>query len=234
MENLEKNQHSLADLQSDSIAKIMPDLIKAIGHLDGVKKSKQGYGYKYAELADVLEMCRPVLLENNLACVQLVHNNELVTTIYHTSGEWLRSHYPLVQAGVKGANNAQQTGAALTYARRYALTAMLFIAQEDDDAACLNQQQNRHPPAQQRQPAPLPASQIPPQQAQQRDDVFSRFYGKVQATKTVAELDELRDKSMDYLHEKLPQERVALCRQAITEKREKLLLQEIGERDGTN
>ena len=228
MENL---NHSLSGLQSESIAKIMPDLIKAIGHLDGVKKSKQGYGYKYAELADVLEMCRPVLLENNLACVQLVHNNELITTIYHTSGEWLRSHYPLVQAGVKGANNAQQTGAALTYARRYALTAMLFIAQEDDDAACLNQQQNRQPPAQQRQPAPPPAPQpAPPQTA----DVFGRFYDKVQATKTVAELDELKDKSMDYLQENLPQKRVALCQQAITERREKLLLQEIGGRDDTN
>lgn len=127
------------ELQSANLSELMPELIQAISQLGNLSKDKQGYGYKYAELGKVLDTCRPILAEHNLVITQLVTvlNDEptLVTTLFHKSGQFLRSCYPLVKAGVKQANDAQQVGAAITYARRYALTAMLFMAQEDDDAA---------------------------------------------------------------------------------------------------
>lgn len=142
------------DLQSANLSELMPELIQAISQLGNLSKDKQGYGYKYAELSKVLDTCRPILAEHNLVITQLVTvlNDEptLVTTLFHKSGQFLRSCYPLVKAGVKQANDAQQVGAAITYARRYALTAMLFMAQEDDDAASVGKREQSSPPKSER------------------------------------------------------------------------------------
>jgi hypothetical protein len=51
----------------------------------------------------------------------------------HTSGEWLRSIFPLNAQASKQTNEMQALGSGITYLRRYALCAMLGIAQEDDD-----------------------------------------------------------------------------------------------------
>lgn len=132
------------NIQSENVDMLMPSLISAISELEDVKKSEQGYGYKYASLPAVIKELRPILKKFDLVCTQITKmiNNEnvLITTVYHKSGQWLRSFYPLVQAGVKGANNAQQVGAAISYARRYSLTALFFLSveDEDDDAQCLS------------------------------------------------------------------------------------------------
>lgn len=142
------------ELQSANLSELMPELIQAISQLGNLSKDKQGYGYKYAELSKVLDTCRPILAEHNLVITQLVTvlNDEptLVTTLFHKSGQFLRSCYPLVKAGVKQANDAQQVGAAITYARRYALTAMLFMAQEDDDAASVGKREQLSSPKSER------------------------------------------------------------------------------------
>jgi len=83
---------------------------------------------RFADLGACFDAVREPLRNNNLALVQLVVGKELVTTLLHTSGEKLESRFPLPEGGTP-----QVIGSAITYARRYALCAMLSLVAEDDD-----------------------------------------------------------------------------------------------------
>jgi hypothetical protein len=83
----------------------------------------------------------------------------MVTTLAHTSGQWVKSYLPLNP----DKNNSQGMGAAITYLRRYALSAIVgVVCDEDDDGetACgrgktQNQNNNQQPPAQQQTQQPI-------------------------------------------------------------------------------
>ena len=198
------------ELQSANLSELMPELIQAISQLGNLSKDKQGYGYKYAELSKVLDTCRPILAEHNLVITQLVTvlNDEptLVTTLFHKSGQFLRSCYPLVKAGVKQANDAQQVGAAITYARRYALTAMLFMAQEDDDAASVGKREQSSSPKSER---PNNSNKSTPQATSSTQanvtskSVIEQLKDRLKG-KTKKECGEIYDKSIVWLEEKHP------------------------------
>lgn len=89
---------------------------------------------KYAPLSDILNDVRPILAKNGLSVIQTPGGdgvNVIVTTLLvHESGEWIESD-PLVLKADKA--TAQGAGSAITYARRYALSALLGISSEDDD-----------------------------------------------------------------------------------------------------
>ncbi|UWG96822.1 ERF family protein [Dehalobacter sp. DCM] len=89
---------------------------------------------KYAPLNDVLNLVRPILTKNGLSVLQSPSGdgaNIIVTTmLLHSSGEWIETE-PLVLKADK--TTAQGAGSAITYARRYAISAVLGIASEDDD-----------------------------------------------------------------------------------------------------
>lgn len=198
------------ELQSANLSELMPELIQAISQLGNLSKDKQGYGYKYAELSKVLDTCRPILAEHNLVITQLVTvlNDEptLVTTLFHKIGQFLRSCYPLVKAGVKQANDAQQVGAAITYARRYALTAMLFMAQEDDDAASVGKREQSSPPKSER---PNNSNKSTPQAMSSTQanvtskSVIERLKDRLKG-KTKEECGKIYDKSIVWLKEEHP------------------------------
>lgn len=162
------------------------------------------------KVSKVLDTCRPILAEHNLVITQLVTvlNDEptLVTTLFHKSGQFLRSCYPLVKAGVKQANDAQQVGAAITYARRYALTAMLFMAQEDDDAASVGKREQSSPPKSER---PNNSKKSPPQATSSTQanvtskSVIEQLKDRLKG-KTKKECGEIYDKSIVWLEEKHP------------------------------
>jgi hypothetical protein len=89
---------------------------------------------KYADLASVVEAIRAAFSANGLSYIQTVepHPDEVrvETTILHSSGEWISCGYlslPVSKA------DAQGFGSALTYARRYSLSAAVGVAPEDDD-----------------------------------------------------------------------------------------------------
>lgn len=107
-------------------------LATAQGGFPEIPKTKTGHGYKYADIADILKAVRPVLSKNALAVFQSIEGDKLVTVLAHKSGATLRSEYPLVQDGTGRMNNIQRIGAALTYARRYSLTALLGVAADED------------------------------------------------------------------------------------------------------
>lgn len=130
--------------QSAEVDKIFAAVVALQSEINNPKKSKQGHGYKYAELAQIIELSREPLATNGLAvaqyCTAIDGQSYLVTQMIHSSGQWLRGYYPLEKAGMRAVNDAQQMGAAMTYARRYNLAAMLGVAQEDDDAASIGGQ----------------------------------------------------------------------------------------------
>ena len=102
-----------------------------------VRMAKGGsYTFRYATLDRILETVRKPLAENGLCVSQALENGEngkyrLVTRLLHESGQSLQSRTPLL---VEHAGN-QAFGSALTYMRRYALTALLGIAADEDDDA---------------------------------------------------------------------------------------------------
>lgn len=120
-------------------------LVQAQSELHNLGKNAQGYGYSYLTLDKLIEETRPVLAKHGLAILQPLTNVNgepaVKTMLIHVSGQMIDGDYPITKAGMKQVNDAQQMGAAVTYARRYGLAAMLNIAQVDDDAASLTQAQ---------------------------------------------------------------------------------------------
>jgi len=122
-------------MMSDSINEITAALSKAQGELVGAVKDSKNPFFKsnYADLSSVWDSCRAQLSKNGLAVTQLLQESEkglsLVTLLSHSSGQWMKSVYPVKP--VK--DDPQGIGSAITYARRYALSAMVGVAQVDDD-----------------------------------------------------------------------------------------------------
>lgn len=120
---------------SGSIAKLTDALSKAQGAFDHAKKdvANEFFKSKYADLASVIDAAKKPLADNGLAVIQTTEIEGdaivLVTLLSHSSGEWIKGRYPVKP--VK--NDPQGLGSALTYARRYAFSAITGIASEDDD-----------------------------------------------------------------------------------------------------
>ena len=122
-------------LTSDTITKIMPALIKAQGEFAPAVKAKVNphFKSKYVPLDVVIDAIAEPLRNNGIAILQQTDIQDartvLVTRLIHESGEWIAGRYPVhpVKADPQG------EGSALTYARRYALMALVGIAPEDDD-----------------------------------------------------------------------------------------------------
>jgi hypothetical protein len=125
-------------MQSETIGALAAALSKAQADITGALKDSSNpfFKSKYADLASCWDACRKQLAANNLAVIQTVSVNwerdesVLVTTLAHSSGEWVRSELPI---RAKDAS-PQAQGSAITYARRYALAAIVGLAQIDDDA----------------------------------------------------------------------------------------------------
>ncbi|MGY4472311.1 hypothetical protein ACVWWK_008020 [Bradyrhizobium sp. LB9.1b] len=92
--------------------------------------------FHYASLASGLEIVRKTLSQQEIAIIQTTRIEaatgriHLITLLAHSSGEWISSDWPVCAA--KDVEAPHRMGAALTYARRYALFALVGIAGEDD------------------------------------------------------------------------------------------------------
>ncbi len=120
---------------SSTIAELATALSVAQGQFSNAKKDAKNPFFKssYADLASIVDVIRPVLTANGLAVTQLVLPDEncatLETLLIHKSGEWIKSTIKLKPTR----NDPQGMGSAITYARRYALSAIVCIATEEDD-----------------------------------------------------------------------------------------------------
>jgi ERF superfamily len=132
---------------SDSIAKLATALAKAqtelvnpekslVGTVHPEANSREGRTFNYASLASGLDIVRRTLGEHEIATVQTTAIDQsagivsLTTVLAHSSGEWIASDWPVF--AVAETATPQRMGAALTYARRYALFTLVGIAGEDD------------------------------------------------------------------------------------------------------
>jgi ERF superfamily len=99
----------------------------------GKDKANPFFKSQYADLESIVEACRPALSKNGLSFVQITKITEngtnLVTRLFHASGQWLEGEYPILT--IK--DDPQGFGSGLTYARRYALAATLGVVSGDDD-----------------------------------------------------------------------------------------------------
>jgi hypothetical protein len=139
---------------SESIGAIAGALAKAQVELQNPEKSltatirsqfprEDDRSFRYASLSSGLDLVRKSLGRNEIATVQTTSIDEgaglirLTTTLAHSSGEWVSSDWPVCPVSETAAPH--RMGAALTYARRYALFTLVGIAGEDDlDAPDLN------------------------------------------------------------------------------------------------
>jgi hypothetical protein len=122
-------------LQSEQTNDLVSALVKASAEIKTAKKDAENpfFKSKYSDLPSIVDACKSALLKNNLVVTQsttLVNGvTALVTTLHHTSGQWIRGYYPVT--AVKA--DPQAMGSAITYARRYALSAIVGVISEDDD-----------------------------------------------------------------------------------------------------
>ncbi len=125
-------------MQSDSIGALAAALSKAQADITGALKDSSNpfFKSKYADLASCWDACRKQLAANNLCVIQttdlddLTNQTVLKTILAHSSGEWVKSITPILTKD----NSPQAQGSGITYARRYALAAIVGLAQVDDDA----------------------------------------------------------------------------------------------------
>jgi hypothetical protein len=148
---------------SENVAAIATALAKAQTELSNPEKAMIGTVYnartdspqsfRYASLSSGLDIIRKVLGSQQIAIAQTTDIDRangtvnLTTLLLHTSGEWISSDWPVCQLSETSA--PRRMGAALTYARRYALFTMVGIAGEDDlDAPDIaNESSQRDKPA---------------------------------------------------------------------------------------
>src|SRR5450631_355504 len=137
---------SLMHRSSESVAAIATALAKAQTELSNPEKAMVGTVYnnrsdspqsfRYASLSSGLDIIRKSLGGQQIAIAQTTDIDRangmvnLTTVLLHRSGEWISSHWPVCQISETSA--PRRMGAALTYARRYALFTMVGIAGEDD------------------------------------------------------------------------------------------------------
>jgi len=110
-------------------------LAKAQGKIENALKDKKNPFFKssYADLASVWDACRTPLSTNGLAIIQTVEGTRegmfLNTWLGHSSGQWMTSKLPMIVMK----QDPQSVGSAITYARRYALSALVGICPDEDD-----------------------------------------------------------------------------------------------------
>jgi hypothetical protein len=147
---------------SESIASLAAALAKAqmaltnpekslTGTLPGNRPDEPGRTFRYASLSSGLDIVRKVLGHHEIATLQTtvidqdIQTVSLTTVLAHASGEWIASDWPVCRLSEMAA--PRRMGAALTYARRYALFTLVGIAGEDDlDAPDLAGQPNESAP----------------------------------------------------------------------------------------
>src|ERR1700720_703553 len=131
---------------SENVAAIATALAKAQTELSNPEKAMVGtiynnrtdspQSFRYASLSSGLDIIRKALGGQQIAVAQTTDIDRangtvnLTTLLLHTSGEWISSDWPVCQLSETSA--PRRMGAALTYARRYALFTLVGIAGEDD------------------------------------------------------------------------------------------------------
>src|SRR5499425_2197045 len=136
---MHRSSESVAALAS-ALAKAQTELVNPEKSLTAtIRSGRPGEGersFRYAPLSSGLDIVRKTLGQHEIATVQTTAVDQagglvnLTTMLAHASGEWIASDWPV--CSIAEMANPHRMGAALTYARRYALFTLVGIAGEDD------------------------------------------------------------------------------------------------------
>lgn len=142
LESIEKQNHRIKLMENSGnrnhsfeIDKIVTALIKAQAIIQPAKATEiqMRYNIKYSTLAQCFDACRAPLLENGIATMQYCETIDgklyLVTMLAHTSGQWMKSIFPVIAKN----QDSQSIGSAVTYAKRYSLCAIVGIVTEEEN-----------------------------------------------------------------------------------------------------
>ncbi len=138
------------EMQSTELGSLLEALSKAQGEIKGALEDCANPFFKstYADLTSVWEACREPLAKNGLSVLQTTQILDgmtcLVSTLGHKSGQWIRGilpiKTPILEKKDKHGNithivkdDLQSLGSAITYSRRYALSALVGVCPVDDD-----------------------------------------------------------------------------------------------------
>ena len=142
--------------QSPELKNLFAALAEAQAEMPIIKKSSVANKYKYAQLEDILPITTPILKKHGLSVTQFAVSNEqyeevLVTTIQHSSGEYIRGALRMIVVPLnfnKSEINQQAVGSAISYYRRYCYVSALClnIAGEDDDGYAAAQALSHYKP----------------------------------------------------------------------------------------
>src|ERR1700691_1105536 len=136
---MQRSSQSIASLAA-ALAKAQAGLVNPEKSLvatirsDGPRGTEQTF--RYAPLSSGLDIVRKTLGQHEIATVQTTAIDQtagvvnLTTVLAHSSGEWIASDWPV--CAISETATPHRMGAALTYARRYALFTLVGIAGEDD------------------------------------------------------------------------------------------------------
>lgn len=122
--------------RSASLTTLLKQLNVARNQFPDIKKTKKAnlgsYSYSYADFGEIWRAVDPILSANQLTLLQILDCDNahptLTTVLSHDEGEFIQGTVPLPPY-----SDAQGMGAAITYIKRYALSALLGIVTEDDD-----------------------------------------------------------------------------------------------------
>ncbi len=119
-------------MQSEQINELAVALAKAQGTMKNAAMDKVNphFRSRYASLASVLDAIRDPLSANGLSITSQRKGDTLYTTLWHDSGQWLRTEYPL-----PAVERPQEMGSILTYAKRYSISGLVCNASDEDDDA---------------------------------------------------------------------------------------------------
>ena len=156
-----------------------------------IHKNAEGYGYNYAPLEVIIPTIKPYLEKHKIGFTQLIQGEQIETIIFHYgSGEFLKSFTNIPQnVKLKGMNDFQVLGSAISYLRRYSLEAALGITTSKDKDACGEQE----PPEPPKEPKKTPPKKAPQQteQPEKKEKIKDWSAALAYAAKSKANRDEI-------------------------------------------
>lgn len=138
---------------SETTTALLKAMVEAAPEITAIPKTKQSNGqkfsYKYATLDGLIDMLRQVLPKHGLWFMQMPttceDSIELITRVFHTSGEWIEESISFGKTELQGGgNDTQKMGASITYFRRYALASVFGVAADEDTDGQAPQRPNNY------------------------------------------------------------------------------------------
>jgi hypothetical protein len=171
--------------QSETINELASALAKAQSEIGSVKKDAANPYFRsvYSTLANVWETVKPALTKQGLSVVQMPGSDErgyfVQTQLMHSSGQWIRSTTYMKPAK----EDPQGIGSLISYARRYALQAMVMACPDDDDGeAAMGRNTSTQKPVESPKPVqkaePARPQEKKPTEAPKAKEVASKFNGE--------------------------------------------------------